>query len=202
MGKRRAFAVEVKFQVVLDVLGSHKSNAEVCRKYNLAPAQHLGTGHLALPTHWALAFDERVLDNLGWHDRNTEHFAGALHRAPAQGAAALTAAVDSMDHLLLRGHPFPHRVMGQLLARCVLGTGKLLLLPETVGRGKTAWRAALSLQSGNPLPQTGILRLKLGVLLGQLTQQILQDANLFTYLSMITCGQYDNSSPQIWKITQ
>jgi len=38
MDKRRVFSPEFKLQVVLDVLSGRKSNAEVCREHELAPA--------------------------------------------------------------------------------------------------------------------------------------------------------------------
>ncbi len=38
MNRRRVFTPEFKLQVVLDVLSGRKSNAEVCREHELAPA--------------------------------------------------------------------------------------------------------------------------------------------------------------------
>jgi len=38
MSRRRVFTPEFKLQVVLDVLSGRKSNAEVCREHELAPA--------------------------------------------------------------------------------------------------------------------------------------------------------------------
>ena len=38
MGKRRAFTPEFKLQVVLEALSGVKSNAEICREHQIAPA--------------------------------------------------------------------------------------------------------------------------------------------------------------------
>lgn len=51
MDKRRVFTPELKLQVVLEVLSGSKSNAEVCREHQLAPA---------VVTAWKEQFAERA----------------------------------------------------------------------------------------------------------------------------------------------
>jgi transposase-like protein len=38
MAKRRTFSPEFKLQVVLEMLSGRRTNAQLCRKYQLAPA--------------------------------------------------------------------------------------------------------------------------------------------------------------------
>ena len=60
MSERRTFTAEFKAKVVLEVLGGHKSNAEVCRQYGIG-APLLSTWKAIFLEHAAVVFqgDER-----------------------------------------------------------------------------------------------------------------------------------------------